>query len=81
LKAGGGGPTAVVISGRAPRTGPRCAIVNCATNKISRGGWLCKCSQSSDNKQRHPPTTGGQTDSEKHAADPLTIHSSTKCQW
>lgn len=38
LKPGGGGPTAVVISGHAPRTGPRCAIVNCATSKISRGG-------------------------------------------
>lgn len=35
---GEGGPTVVVITGHAPRTGPRRAIVNCATSKISSGG-------------------------------------------
>lgn len=76
-----GGPTVVVITGHAPRTGPRRAIVNCATSKISSGGWLCKCSRSSDNKQRNPPTAGGQTVAQKHDAAPFTIHWSTEYQW
>lgn len=76
-----GGPTAVVITGHAPRTGPRYTIVNCATSKISSGDWLCKCSQSSDNKQRNPPTASGQTATQKHVVAPLAIHSSTECQW
>ncbi len=77
----GGGATVVVITGHAPRTGPRRAIVNCATSKISSGGWLCKCSRSSDNKQRNPPTAGGQTVAKKHDAAPFTIQRSTEYQW
>ncbi len=60
---------------------PRRAIVNCATSKISSGGWLCKCSRSSDNKQRNPPTAGGQTLAKKHDAAPFTIQRSTEYQW
>lgn len=38
LKTDEGGPTAAVVTGHAPRTGPRRTIVNCATSKISSGG-------------------------------------------